>query len=117
MEEAKVLLDEVPHVGKVHREYYLLCSDFYRRQGDHGPFYQSCLRFLGCCQSLEEEAKEQDLSSLAMQVALAAILAEEVREEDTKAATKTMITSSREWYSLVLRHIIKMGEKMFVRCS
>ena len=53
MEEAKVLLDEVPHVGKVHREYYLLCSDFYRRQGDHGPFYQSCLRFLGCCQSLD----------------------------------------------------------------
>lgn len=76
IDDVKVLLDQVDRVGKVHQEYYKVCSDFHKSEGNHALFYQSCLRYLGCSDLSQEQ--EETHRNLAFYLSLAALLAEEV---------------------------------------
>ncbi len=57
IEETEAILDDVDRVGHVHKEFYRLTSRFYQLKGDHGAYYQSCLRFLGCSE-LSDQVKQ-----------------------------------------------------------
>jgi len=69
IEEAEKTLDEIDGVSPVHSQFYLLCSDLYRIEGDHRQFYSTSLKYLGCTEledlSQEEQAKHAFFLSLA----------------------------------------------------
>ena len=56
-------------MSPVHSQFYLLCSDLYRIEGDHRQFYSTSLKYLGCTDledlSQEEQAKHAFFLSLA----------------------------------------------------
>ena len=47
MEESESLMDKMDFVAVIHKDFYSLCSEYYKRSGDHAKYYQSSLRFLG----------------------------------------------------------------------
>ncbi|GLV37077.1 Regulatory particle non-ATPase 9 [Carabus blaptoides fortunei] len=48
IEEVEATLDNGDGVTTVHGKFYLLASQYYRIQGDHGQYYRTALRYLGC---------------------------------------------------------------------
>lgn len=74
--KAEEILDGVEGVGIVQREFYLLASEYYKKLGEHGKFYQACLRYLGVSE-LSQRPDAENLS-LATHLSLAALLGKDV---------------------------------------
>jgi len=76
LDECEVHLNEIEGVVQVHKEYYFLASEYYKREGDHANYYQSSLRYLGVSE-LDDRDKETN-SSIAVHLSLAALLGHNV---------------------------------------
>lgn len=48
IEDVEQTLDNGDGVTTVHGKFYHLASQYYRIQGDHGQYYRTALRYLGC---------------------------------------------------------------------
>lgn len=58
IEDVEATLDNGDGVTTVHGKFYNLASQYYRIKGDHGQYYRTALRYLGCI----------DLDTLPIQV-------------------------------------------------
>jgi len=76
LDECEVHLNEIEGVVQVHKEYYFLASEYYKREGDHANYYQSSLRYLGVS-DLDDRDNETN-SSIAVHLSLAALLGHNV---------------------------------------
>lgn len=63
-------------VVQVHKEFYLLASELYKREGDHANYYQSSLRYLGCSELSDRDSESN--TSLAIHLCLAALLGKNI---------------------------------------
>ncbi|XP_044738552.1 26S proteasome non-ATPase regulatory subunit 13 [Chrysoperla carnea] len=48
IEDVEAVLDNADGLTTVHGRFYLLASQYYRLQGEHGQYYRTALRYLGC---------------------------------------------------------------------
>lgn len=76
LDECEKLLNEIEGVAQVHKEFYFLASEYYKREGDHANFYQSSLRYLGVSE-LDDRDSETNCS-IAVHLSLAALLGHNV---------------------------------------
>lgn len=76
IEEVEATLDNGDGVTTVHGKFYLLASQYYRIKGDHGQYYRTALRYLGCIEldTLSAEVQHQN----AFFLGLAALLGDGV---------------------------------------
>jgi len=76
LDECEEHLNEIEGVVQVHKEYYFLASEYYKREGDHANFYQASLRYLGVSE-LDDRDKDTNCS-IAVHLSLAALLGQNV---------------------------------------
>lgn len=76
IKEVESVLDNADGVTTVHGRFYLLASQYYRLEGEHGEYYRTALRYLGCIEleTLPLEKKQEH----AFFLGLAALLGEGV---------------------------------------
>ena len=76
IEEVNKLLENIDGITTVHARFYDLSSGYDKAAGSFNDYYRNALRFLGCIDVAELEAKEQQ--ERAFNLALAALLGSDI---------------------------------------
>jgi len=76
LDECEQHLEDIEGVVQVHKEYYSLASEYYKREGDHANYYQASLRYLGVSELSERDPETN--ASIAVHLCLAALLGHNV---------------------------------------
>lgn len=78
MEQVNEFIEESNEISVVHKQYYLLASQFHEREGDYGAYYQNALRYLACVADMEGQLTVLERQQYAYRLCISALLAEDV---------------------------------------